>query len=809
MMKSLPPIFPPRRDYASRSVKDLLDARSAYHVHLSLLPNVAATAIGRYLIHQDDWYATHPPTNPRPAHIPYDRKTTRTLANTVIRPWSWPCVLVFVKRMEGKGKLESESVPRTLYLPDGRVVPTCVVETPPDESLPPPITSIAHASSLLGGGYLCMRRNQGENAFGTISCLVRKNGNFYALTNRHVAGEEGEKVYAYVRGEPVEIGTTTSMGLNGEPISEVFPAWAMPRNVLAFDAGLIRIADVSRWTSQVFGIGEIDEPFDATECSVTLDLIGCPLRAFGGVSGVLEGEIRALFYRYASQGGFEFGTDLLIGPRVEAPHPTGRPMTHPGDSGSLWFYDPPRKRSSDDYDVNLDLREPEPNYGERARRLVPVGLQWGGQRVRANGRSSAFALASFFSSVCRLLDVRLERGWSIGHDEYWGKLAHFAIGWKACERVSGNLGKLMMLNQANIGFGDKDLKQGSAFRAGRDGFVPLADVPDYVWTQTRKSTEGVQHFADIDIYDINGGPSLLQQCVANPNNMAASAWKVYFDGFAAKGVGPDSGCLPLRVWQIWEAMCDYLREQDMIRFVAAAGALAHYVADASQPFHCSYLHHGVPPMMKVGGRKYPYPKDSAEMKAFKESSEAKIHSIYDEGIFEVEAEAMLQGLNNAPRRAGKLLSITSGHDAAVAVISMMDVVQKRLTPMDIIKADDPSLRPKERSTALWNKPKIRNAAMASLIDSLQLLTALWSSAWKTGGGNSVPENELQQFSQPKLEAIYRDSKFLPSMTLDKMASSGKFDPPAKAAGASSPSAPAKGKKKPASTRRRGGTPAKG
>jgi len=37
--------FPPRRDYASLSIKDLLDARDAYHVYLSTLDNVVATAV--------------------------------------------------------------------------------------------------------------------------------------------------------------------------------------------------------------------------------------------------------------------------------------------------------------------------------------------------------------------------------------------------------------------------------------------------------------------------------------------------------------------------------------------------------------------------------------------------------------------------------------------------------------------------------------------------------------------------------------------------------------------------------------------
>src|SRR4051812_41262744 len=85
-------IFPPRRDYASLSIKDLLDAREANHVYLSTVENVVATAIGRYFIHQDDWYAHNPPDRPRPKGFP--RVTAaRTLANSLIRPWSWPAVL--------------------------------------------------------------------------------------------------------------------------------------------------------------------------------------------------------------------------------------------------------------------------------------------------------------------------------------------------------------------------------------------------------------------------------------------------------------------------------------------------------------------------------------------------------------------------------------------------------------------------------------------------------------------------------------------------------------------------------------------
>ena len=84
------------------------------------------------------------------------------------------------------------------------------------------------------------------------------------------------------------------------------------------DAGLVRIDDFYDWTSQVFGIGEIGPVFNATEQAITLDLIDSPVRAFGGTSGVMEGAIRALFFRYESLGVYDHATDILIGPRKTA-----------------------------------------------------------------------------------------------------------------------------------------------------------------------------------------------------------------------------------------------------------------------------------------------------------------------------------------------------------------------------------------------------------------------------------------------------------------------------------------------------------
>jgi len=776
-------VFPPRRDFASLSVQDLLDAREAYHVHLSQLENVTATAIGRYCIHEDDWYAQNPPDRPRPPEV--KRVTApRALANSVIRPWSWPAVLVFVKRWEQLGRLGSNAVPSTLYLPDGRVVPTCVIEAAPDDRPPPPALGPFHVSHLLGGGYSCLREHQGEQAVGTFACLVRKGGSYYALTNRHVSGGDGEVARAYVRGAYEPIGTTSNIAVDRQPISAVFPLWGERSTFLTLDAGLIKINDIGDWTSQAFGIGEIGEVFDATEHSVTLDLIGCPLRAFGGTSGVIEGEVRALFFRYEVVGGYEYVTDVLIGPRrnddgARKKRPKiDHPLTLPGDSGTLWYYDPRFKRPSAG-NADLGVGDETADVGLRARRLRPIAMQWGGQRVREpGGERSAYALGSFLSSICRSLDVEVVRNWSLGHDEYWGKIGHFSIGWKACDQLSEDLGRLMQANQARIGFPNETLAQGSEFRVGRDGFIPLADVPDYAWVHTKgRDAEAIQHFADIDIKDINGGPTMLQRCMTDSANIAASKWKAYFDGFAAKGVGPEEGALPFRVWQIWDAMVAYLKAGDVLRFVAGAGVMAHYVGDASQPLHCSFMHHGVPPMKTVDGRSYPVPRDSKEFQEFKNTPEAKIHGIYEETMLEVDPAGALAAVDEELQIQRQVVVDQSGHGAAKAVITLMHDAQTRLAPKTIIDADDPSLSEKARAKALWDDVAIREATVRSLADSVRVLAALWTSAWAAGDGANVEQAKIRAYREDELEPIYRrDAQFVPSLSLDEMASSGNFEP---------------------------------
>ena len=92
-----------KHDFSSLTLEDLLEARDNFHVHLANMDHVVGTAVGKYLIRKIDPDANNPAKeNPRPSGSP------RTLSNTVIKPWSWPAVLVFVKKLATPDELDKK-----------------------------------------------------------------------------------------------------------------------------------------------------------------------------------------------------------------------------------------------------------------------------------------------------------------------------------------------------------------------------------------------------------------------------------------------------------------------------------------------------------------------------------------------------------------------------------------------------------------------------------------------------------------------------------------------------------------------------
>lgn len=76
--------------FSNLSIKDLIEAREMFHVHLMNKKNVVATAIGRYRIRCDE-----PWPNDKKRYSLYrgkSHKASKRLDNTEVRDYSWPCI---------------------------------------------------------------------------------------------------------------------------------------------------------------------------------------------------------------------------------------------------------------------------------------------------------------------------------------------------------------------------------------------------------------------------------------------------------------------------------------------------------------------------------------------------------------------------------------------------------------------------------------------------------------------------------------------------------------------------------------------
>ena len=280
----------------------------------------------------------------------------------------------------------------------------------------------------------------------------------------------------------------------------------------------------------------------------------------------MSGEVQALFYRYRTVGGFDHVADLLIGPRANGP----RMRTRPGDSGTLWFWD--------------EAADGQENPGPPR----PLATQWGGHSVlEAGGQGTRqFALASYLATVCRLLEVEVIRDWAIGHGEYWGKVGHFKVGALACHLLTDDrLSKFFFANEDRVSVPDANLQAGN-LSGPVPGVVPLADVADLVWRDTRPE-DAANHFADMDQEGKGefAGRTLLQMWKADSATLDPKLWDTFYE---ALGVAPDKrGALPFRVAQGYALLVEALRAGKVEDFLAVAGLMAHYVGDACQPLHVS------------------------------------------------------------------------------------------------------------------------------------------------------------------------------------------------------------------------------
>jgi hypothetical protein len=735
-------------NFSLLSLADLLVARDQFHLHLIHKPNVVGTAVGRYRIRKSDPWPDkdHPEQGPRRK----GKTPPRTLENSEVRPYSWPAILVFVDRWIEPGDFAhpQDAVPPAVFQPNGHRVPICVVQAERDERRPEGEGNYNFPANLIGGGYPVLCEVQEQQHIASLGCLVTDGHRTYALTNRHVAGEPGSPIYSIIGGNTHEIGKSAGLQLTRELFTTLYPEWPGKNVYVDLDVGLIDIYDLNRWTTQVYGIGEIGELADLDDSNLSLRVIGAPVRAFGAASRLMLGEICALFYRFKSVGGFEYVADLLIGARRSG----GSLGTHPGDSGTLWLIEAQDSKS----------------------KPTPVALQWGGQVFTDQaGLGSSYALATLLSTVCNKLDVTLLRNWQVGLPEYWGAVGHYSIATKAISKIrNAKLKQLMSANLERISFATPDINKKNMAGLSKKDFVPLADVPDMVWKVGpfkrggMTAPEHANHFADMDrklAHPLPAGATLLQICNGKPQNVAVAVWQQYYDAVQQEFPQKESrGLLPFRVWQIFDAMVGFLKAGQVAEFVCAAGIISHYVGDSCQPLHISYLFNGDPDQLVPG-----MVKDAAGNKVPGQVPRGNgVHASYEDDMIDDNVLAMSNGVDARLQAAAAwpLLS-AGGHSAAVSVVNLMQKTFAAIAPAEIIDTFVPLMdeKPAARATAMW--AKLGERTMDVMSDGCLCLAQLWDSAWDQGDGDQNV-SQLGAIDPATLENIYRPVSFLPSHTLD-------------------------------------------
>ena len=320
------------------------------------------------------------------------------------------------------------------------------------------------------------------------------------------------------------------------------------------------------------------------------------------------------------------------------------------------------------------------------------------------------------------------------------------------------------------------------------GFVALADVPDIVWKQypsphlNRKGQDiGVvggrdtklggmrstgpehpNHHCDAD-RPFKGARTLPEACIANPQLLSAANWNAYFDAFPEIVDVLHRGILPFRVWQFFERMKDYAAK-DPARFITAAGTLAHYVGDASQPLHGSTMSDG------IKSKKPDIPRDSSR----KDSHGKKLPAFRGEGIHSAYETQMI---NMAARRGLLFKEIRKnlgadhglklakdGRGAAVATLTCMHKVAKILPPLVLINAYEKTFMEGSppQTQALWNTFADETGKVMAF--GARTLAMIWDAAWKAGGG----QTDHGRIDPGVLRSHYEDVNFVRSVTVDQI-----------------------------------------
>lgn len=326
----------------------------------------------------------------------------------------------------------------------------------------------------------------------------------------------------------------------------------------------------------------------------------------------------------------------------------------------------------------------------------------------------------------------------------------------------------MRANRPRISFEREDTRASASDKVDASGFVPLEHVPEVVWKKSmtavfpagRGGREQPTHFANLDEPGANG-QTLFDRLNA-PVDITVTAFQDYYDKLGHEQ-SSERGLLPFRIWQVYDKMVEAASDRRVSEFVCAAGILAHYVGDACQVLHGSYLFDGDPARKQ---QRIVRNRDGTEKPVLERFGKG-VHSDYEDRMIDERVDTLMGGVDAAIGGQHAMPLVRGGQDAAFAILELMRRTRHRIDPIALIEAYAAPLKGEGNAPeVLWNE--FGTVTRDAIVDGCQVLAVLWESAWHEGSRRVIDDDLLGAVPVSELVALYSDQLFVPSLPLDEV-----------------------------------------
>jgi len=219
------------------------------------------------------------------------------------------------------------------------------------------------------------------------------------------------------------------------------------------------------------------------------------------------------------------------------------------------------------------------------------------------------------------------------------------------------------------------------------------------------------------------------------------------------------GALPFRVHQLFDIMVKAAKKQDPNLLLCAGGVLIHYIGDACQPLHASYLSQG----------------DPARVVKRPKSEGMKLEADGVHGGYEDDMIAHGQKYDNlsaklksriAKLKTEPIANIETGYDASKAVIALIYATQHEIAPKDIVQkwVELKGVHKKDKARAMWEE--FGDDTITCMARGTRYLTKIWQAAWDAGDGDATIGSG-STLKERDIEKLYNDPDVVPSIGLDR------------------------------------------